>query len=389
MSARAAWTGVLLAGCWTAPPPPPPPLPTPQPARHAELSALAQPATPDEAAARATLGAVVAAWAIDPAEPWALSHALLATGPTLALADGARATDALVNRWGGWTEAGVRFPKIVGTTRVEPHTDLILKSLVGLGLPPSTPIEVGGRAGTLADVYAGSVARVWVDGGAASVAWDDLPWTVQALAAWTPPHAVWVADGHRTGIDALTHALAARLDKETAEIAAASASGGPLVKRGQGIFSYTCGGAHLLQAVAAAVAAGHGEPGDVEIVRRQVALHRWRFGAELAVTDQALAAAPEYRLLLTVQRLKFVGHWVETSHRLAAQGFLGADARAEVDRAEAELVASVRMLQDTGVLERMPALRAEREQTWLDVLGDSAHAAYGLDLGSGAARVVW
>lgn len=368
------------------------PWPVPQAARHREASPLLRALTPAEQAARARLEAVVRANGVDLGEPWALGHALIALGADTTLPSGEPALDALFATWARPAPGGgVRFATREGQKRVEPHADLVLKEVVDLGLGPDHAITVKGTPSTLAALYRGALGRTWADEHGAARPANDLVWTLQGVAAWSPPHATWTTeDGQRGDVDALTHALVVELQRGQGPLVDAQQTGLPLVKRGQGIFRFTCGGAHLVQAVAAAVAAGHGRDGDRAAVEVHAGLHRFRLAAELALIDDALRTAPEHATVLTVQRLKFLGHWIETTHRLVAQGFLPPEegVAAELVTAGAELAVTVRSLEEQGVLDGMDALRGAVLQTWLDLIGDSAHAVRAWDITAGA-PIVW
>jgi hypothetical protein len=344
------------------------------------LSPLAAPLTRRAEAARVRLDVFVRAHAATPEQPWALTHALLALGPELKVGESA-AIDLLFSRWAAHEEGHPGFPTVAEGVAVEPHPDLVLKTLVELGVPPTRSVEVAGRASTVAALYAGASARGWAAPDRPAATWDDSAWTLHALAAWTAPH--------EARLDAATAAAAAQLVQDMAPIADALRSGAPLVKERQGIFGYACGGAHWLQAVGTLVGRGHGGAEDRAAMVGVLPAHLGRLEAELALTDAAIEAHPDYRLLLVVQRLKLLGHWLETTHRLAALGLLPADAEARRRVAEANeaLAATVEALDAAGAWTDLSAIRAEREQTWLDLLGDGSHALRALELSAGRARV--
>lgn len=368
-------------------------LPEPLPAAHRAASPWAAPLDADAAAARDRLDALLRAEGLNVERPWVLQHALLALGPTTTLADGRPALDALIARWARSEGGEVTFPREQGGGPVEPHRDLILKTAVELDLPPTHPIEVAGGATTLAALYRSRVAHLAPTAdGIGGTTWNDAAWSLHAVASWTPPHATWTtAEGAAVGIDSLSSALVRRLAAETAAIRASRASGMPMVKDKQGIFAYTCGGAHLLQAAMAATAAGHGMEVDRATVVEEIATNRWRLGQELAMIDGLLAEHPEHATILLVQRMKFLGHWLEGAHRAGASGLVSADdpMRDEVTGAQRELVATVQRLVAAGVFDRLDEVKAQRSQTWLDLLGDGAHALHALRLGEGSATVVW
>ncbi len=349
----------------------------------------------DVAATRALLAEVVRVYALDPENPWAVAHGLLALGPDLTLTNGVSAVDFLFAEYAQEVTVGdaslLRFPTARGAIRIEPHTDLLLKSFAAAGLSPEREVVAAEKPHRLGDLYRGALARTWVDGArvSASGAWNDTPWTLQGLATWAPSELAWTADGHEMTLDGLTHAVVVKLDAEYAFIRKALAEGGTFEKRGQGIFAYTCGGAHLLQGAAYAVARGFGEEGDRATVQAQIPALYARVDVELAQVDAALRARPDYTVILLVQRLKFLGHFLETAHTLAALGLYTPDAaqRAKLDQAAAQLVATVAVIHQGKLFERLPELRAKDEQVYLDLVGDAAHALRGLDLALGESGV--
>lgn len=356
----------------------------------ATASPLASDGGEDVARVRAHLEEAVRTHGLDPTNAWATGHALLALGKDAALPGGANAIDHIFATWGERDALGPRFPREVGGVAVEPHRDLVLKTLVDAGVSPSRAVVVDGQAARVADLWKGAVGRVWVDGDKTSAAsFNDLAWTLHAVSAWAPDDLSWTSEGHAMTLDGLTHAVVSRLEADTAFMAEAQHDHKPLVKQRQGIFSYTCGGAHFVTGAASAVAHGFGQASDREAIRKQAALLIWRFDEELRITDEAIEGHPEYGLLLLVQRLKFVGHFVESLHTLAAMGFVDDDDanRALATRARVELIRTVDRLRAAGAWSKMKSIRADREQTYLDLIGDAAHALHGLDLSTGAATV--
>jgi hypothetical protein len=190
-------------------------------------------------------------------------------------------------------------------------------------------------------------------------------------------------------LDAFTDAVVARHRAEVQFIHDALGSGQVFQKRKQGIFGYTCGGAHLLQGATIAVGRGFGSAESRASLQADVATWFARYAVELRMLDEAMKQYPEYRLQLVIQRLKFLGHMTESAHKLAAAGLL------EPDESQARMlsaildgvVETVRVLRESGVLTELPALRRQDEQLYLDVIGDSAHALHGLNLATGRATV--
>lgn len=364
------------------------------PAREGRVAApLAR--TAEARAARDRLAEVVDAHARDPSNPWAVGHALLVSGSDLTLTNGAPAVDWLFTSYASLAPVDgatwIAFPTRRGPIRIEPHSDLLLDKLVEAGVAPDREVLVGGERHPVSDLWRHSLAHAWVDGHETSYAdWNDTPWALRGLATWAPEGLAWTAvGGHPMTMDAFTHAVVEKLEAETSFLARAIASGTPVQKRGQGIFAYTCGGAHLLQGAAYAVGRGFGEAADRDVIAAQAPILHHRLGLELAQVDAAIAQHPDYTVVLLEQRLKFLGHFLESASQLEALGFYAPDdaARAELKHALDQLVATVTVLERMGVLDRLGELRASNEQVYLDFVGDAAHAVHGIDLATGAATV--
>lgn len=395
--ARPTPTNTAEAGAWT-----PETIGGLQPVAPSREGRVARPIeqTAEIAAALATLGAVVDRYAADPKNPWAVAHGLLARGQGFALSDGRPAVDALLEDWSEPVQVGglslLRFPSRKGEARVEPHTALQLKNMSEVGVAPDRAVVVGGQDRTVADLYRGTVVSSWLDmtGNKASFSSpDDVGWLVQAIAAWAPADGLsWRStEGVSTDLALLTRFSVAALVKETAFLAEAMAAGQGFERKGQGIFRYTCGGAHLLQGAAYAVARGYGSDKEQAAMKAQAAILLYRFPREQAITDSALQSHPDHRLRLMSQRLKFAGHALESASKLVILGFLEPGeaelgAMADMARSIAETTTA---LDRGGAFTKLPELRAQDEQLYLDLVGDAAHAVRGLELALGRQALPW
>jgi len=392
------------------------------------------PIPPDQTAidAAMALKTLVRDRATDPGNPWAISHALLAIGPETELANGKKAVDWLFEEYAETFEVCgetlIRFPRKRGDIRIEPHTDLILKALTENGIPPERKVTVQGKQLTVGHLYRGSLHRAWVDASSKPAAgapekdvtwdtvpfgppsdgsgtttqnWNDAPWALQALSAYAPDDLAWTADGgHEMTMDRFTHATVDRIDAETQALQIAMRSGSTFDKvqasKDGGLVSMTCGGAHMLQGTAHALGRGFGESGDKARFQAQVDILFWRYQSELDTYTEMLQTQPRYRTLIMMQRLKFLGHFLETTHKLVILGQLQPDAEQEriMRDASIQLIATVAVLQQTGILANIHKLVEPdtpevypgvitNEQLYLDYLGDSAHGYRGLDLALG------
>ena len=134
---------------------------------------------------------------------------------------------------------------------------------------------------------------------------NDLAWSLQALSTWAPEDLTWKAhDTYAMNMDDFVLFAAVVLEKESKTLIDAMKSGAGFTKDGKGIFSYTCGGSHLLQAVAHGYGMGFGGDRVKEILGVQNELLYYRFVRELNIYDQLMKSNPDYKQILLLQRLK-------------------------------------------------------------------------------------
>ena len=373
---------------------------------HSVMDALQQPTrlgvtpvpisadSPEVKGARAILRRVVQDHARDPDNPWAIAHALLALGPHLTLSNGANGVEHVFEAYGEERSVGrssfIGFPVKRGEIRVEPHRDLILKALTEAGVSPDRTVKVAGKERKVSELYQHSLSSTWVNGSETSFKdWDDAPWTIQALSTWAPDELAWTAGGHSMTMDQLVSAGVQALRKETAFLHVALDQGSTVQKRKQHIFRYTCGGAHMLQGISYAVARGFGTEADRRAIQEEIPVMFYRYKMELTELDAFIKTRPDYRHLLLAQRLKFLGHFLETTHKFAALGLFTPNESQQQTMKECagQLIATVAVLEDTKILGHLNGVRQLDEQLYLDFVGDSAHALRGLDLATGTATI--
>ncbi len=350
--------------------------------------------------ALATLGRVVEAWDGDPDNAWAVAHGLLARGSEFRLTTGLAALPHLFAVFAEPRQVGaitlVGFPKERAGVPAESHTDLILKNLSEIGLQPSASFPMGDGTVTAADLYRYTVLKTFLRAAENKSSFadpNDMPWGLQALAAWAPPDGLrWVAtDGTPMDLDELTHFVVAVATKESKFMFDAARAGQSFERKGQPLFSYTCGGAHLVQGASYAVARGFGAKDDRKFIAAQGPLLLYRLPIELAIYDDAMKTSRQHHERLLVQRMKFLGHWLETMSKLQILGLFTPDEQQahSVEGAAQNLVLTVRALADLGTFERLAAIRVEEPQLYLDVVGDAAHAIRGLELALGRQTLPW
>ncbi|MFZ5482394.1 MAG: hypothetical protein ACOZNI_36870 [Myxococcota bacterium] len=411
-----AWA---LLACTAEPEAPPPAAPAPPPPPVAPVTVwTAQnvqelvPAAPKEARKVARpipplpaydttlqeLGHVVERYAGDPDNPWAVAHGILARGASFRLTDGREAIPHLFATYAEPRAAGaltlVGFPRSRGEIRVEPHTDLLLKNMGEAGVAPDATFPSAQGTSSVADLYRWTLLKTYLEPRSNHSSYDspnDVPWGLQALAQWAPPGELqWVAvDGTPMDLDDLTDFAVTVLAKESGFLAEAMAKGQKFEKAGQGVFKYTCGGAHLLQGASYAVARGYGSPKGRQLMAAQAAIQLYRLPIELAIYDEATKRNPKHKTRLLVQRMKFLGHFLESTAKLEALGFYSPDdAQLRlIEGAAQNLALTVEALKRQGTFDHMEELRKEDEQLYLDVVGDAAHAVRGLELALGRGSI--
>ncbi len=356
-------------------------LPPPRVATRAEL-----------AATLATLEARARGPAGDDTHPWALAHGLVAFGPRFQTQSGKRAVDVMASfaeqRGVGGKNLWL-FPRRKDASLVEPHKHLLIKTMLesGVGLDEKFTTSTGAQI-TLRTLVqdARSEAALPAD----DTAWHDAAWTLSAMHS--ADELGLTAPAGALSTDALAVAALARLETDNHVV---TSYAGPLETafepgsslreakaKKTGIYGHSCGGMHLVQAVLSTNA--RADAARKSRTHKQLGVLLFRYESERLTLIKLLQAHPDQGLLLRVQRLKLYGHLVETLTLARSLGYL--DESTEGGKklwqlalhAAADLVDVVRELDAGGVYLRLDAIRAEREQTYLDLVGDACHGIRGL-----------
>lgn len=321
-------------------------------------------------------------WGADPSNPWALAHGVETYGAQFKAADGRLAVDVMVDDFlekrtnGEWF-----FPTTKNGVPVDPHRDHQVATLVRAGLPYTrtfSPKSAPGEKVALGDLV--EQLRKKLDPTAPDLMREGA-WTIEALAkVSTGKQASWKnAAGKPVSMAQVMDRAASWITEQHQFLDDARKQGVPMVqKRKQFIWSLPCGGFHHINAAwswnDSAFRKRHHRDLDTLV---QVLLYR--LDAESKVYDAALAQAPQYKLQLNVQQLKFYGHWLETVAHLREDGLWPKTMRANaaVARARDRLSQAVASLRDAGVSNRMTELKTAMPQIYLDLIGDSCHALVG------------
>lgn len=346
------------------------------------------------------LGTVVERYDGDPDNAWAIAHGILARGPEFRLTNQLGAVAQLFSVFAEPRPVGaltlVGFPAERDGVGVEPHTDLILKNLSEVGITPDQSFPMAAAQVTGADLYRYTLLKTFLrpkENKSSFKDPNDMPWGLQALVAWAPTHDMrWVAtDGTPMDLNELTDFMVLVLTKESKFMFDAMRAGGKFERKGQPLFAYTCGGAHLLQGTSYAVARGFGNDENRKYVAAQGPLLLYRLPIELSIYDDAMRSHRELREKLLVQRMKFLGHWLESMAKLQILGLFSPDDMQAhtIEGAAQNLALTVMELEKLGTFDHLDALKLSDHQLFLDVLGDSAHAVRGLELALGRQTLRW
>lgn len=336
-------------------------------------------------------------WAADPTNPWALAHGIKTLGPGFLASDGRKAVDVIVRDFllrntlpdGGAGQGApygfLRYGQ--DGTPIEPHTNLNTKALVAdAKMPLSTKLKASWGSVTLRQLV-DSAKLGFRHSPAVPEYWRDVGWTLGVFALTEKPGATWkTSDGQTIKLDQVFDDALAELEVETADIKAGIEKHLPQVdKRKQGVYAHSCGGLHFVQGVLAWARHPEVKKRWGKRLDDQVAIHFYRLESERrqyeAAYQQSITSMPQFKLPVLVQMVKFYGHWLETvAHFRDDFGFKPTELqKQDINRAKAFLDIAVRALEENKSLEQMTQLKTTQKQVYLDLIGDSCHAAHGLE----------
>lgn len=317
--------------------------------------------------------------------PWALAHGITLEGRSFMALDGRLATDIIVSdflrREGKAPKEDLRFDAFAPNGMpVEPHPNLMVKTLLLAGVQPSRSFRVPGGPPVTLGALVEDLKRDFRRDSALS---PHGAWTLDALSHALPPGSSFTnGAGETIRLDEVMDEALALLEREQAELLAGMKAGLPQVpKRKQGIYAHPCGGLHLFQAVATHARHPSVRKAWGPRLDTQVDVLFYRLGSESRQYDAALTSAPpEYRLPVLIQMVKFYGHFLETLGRYREEtGWKPTPAqRQSVDQARALLDGASSRLNASLQLLDMTSFQSTQPQLSLDLIGDSCHAAHGL-----------
>ncbi len=370
-------------------------LPTPSSSSPApEAHAPRRPTRAEARALAKRLGDAARAGASDPKSPWALAHGMVAFGPSFAAADGRAASEVIVS-FAELTSAGDKklwlFPEKKQGAPVEPHRFLLVKTLLESNVPLDQSFSTStGEKVTLSRLVAD--LRAAARPPETDADFQHVAWQISAVAEHV--RRVPAAGDQDPKLASLIEAALGRLEADQKVVEGyggppekAFDEGSPLhaaKREKKGIYGHSCGGMHLIQAAATALAIMHRED-DERRFRKQLGVLLFRYELERPAYAALLARHPEQGLLIRLQQQKFFGHLIETLTLARSLGLTATQTEGgrridqTIRHAAGDLIDVSGQLLDGGVYERLDAIRKDREQTYLDLIGDACHALRGLE----------
>jgi hypothetical protein len=345
------------------------------------LLGLATAAPPASPSTLEQLRAVCRTHAAAPSNPWALAHGITLEGRGFRARDGRLAAELIVSDFLRREEPGRGLyfePFTPEGTPIEPHPALLVKTLVRAGIPLGRTFRASWGPVALREL----VEELRRDFQPAAARLPDGAWALDALSQGLAPGASFQnGEGETVRFDAVMEEALVTLEHAQAELAAGMKAGLPQVaKQKQGIYAHPCGGLHFFQAVAGWARHPSVRKAWGGRMGAQVEVLVYRLGSEARQYEAALAQAPEHRLALLSQSLKFYGHFLETLGRYRRENGWSPtpSQRQAVTRAHQLLDATVRRLGEAGAFRDMERLAKQQPQLYLDLVGDACHAANGL-----------
>ncbi|MBL8954679.1 MAG: hypothetical protein JNK82_28130 [Myxococcaceae bacterium] len=261
-------------------------------------------------------------------------------------------------------------------TPIEPHTNLIAKTLVLAGVPPATKYKTKRGGEVTLQALVDEAKRGFRHSPASEEYWKDVAWTLDLFSQTTPASD---APFNKVMDDAL-----GELERATLDLKNGMATGQMVPKRKQGIYAHSCGGMHFVQAVLSWARHPEVKKRWGKRVDTQVDIVFFRLESERQQYDAALeAGGAQYKLQILTQMVKFYGHFLETTARLKSdlKWTPNESQKQSISKAKAYLDHAVRLLEadKTFTDPRMQSIKQSQPQIYLDLIGDSCHAAHGYD----------
>lgn len=320
--------------------------------------------------------------------PWAISHALLAFGPELTLEGGEKAVHRLTTKLLRDDPAKGPHFELTGTPEAigEMHPHLAFKTLAETG------VEAELRARLAAAAMKNFQFPVTYEN------WDDTAWLLTALILSPGFSSTTKLGSSGRTLGDLAQGALSQVEAGDALVARSLAEGGvenfrrPSGGKGteeSGIWAFTCGGQHLLQASITAFQKGVLPASERERLAARIKLLPQRVAGESGFRERekagALAKGADPIVAqhnCTLSLLKLNGHAMETYAKARDAG-LGnpTELKTSADQCHATLERTVGEFQAKADLTKyLPLIRTGQPPTWRLWFGDGCHAIHGVGM---------
>lgn len=329
----------------------------------------------------------------DADEPWAAVHGVLALGKDFKLSDGSSAMEQSVLRHAQMKKGRVTFQAFNSDGEpISPHPGLFAKVALEVGH------KLEGEALKKKGITGEKMARDSIHDLDVQRSLHNQEWMLEVLfrigsdseKKAAAEKALSLLESEQKYIEPML----ADWDKSVESFVkkARKVKGRPVP---EAIHRYFCGGTHLFHAVTLAISKGLlGSDGKTRYAK-QMKILLFRAQAESSYWNRQMAKVYEASMpktqktflldLFYTQKLKILGHTVESWHKARLwKAYSGTEKDKKIMVAVVkDLESTVESIQRRGLYQRLPLLQASKQtqQMRRDLIGDSAHALYGLKLG--------
>lgn len=350
----------------------------------------------EELSGEEILEAVVQECCLDPEDPWSLAHGIIVYGKELRVESGELAYQRLVEDNCYYNKKGepAFLPRTKDGLPIESHPGLFFKTLLEVGVAPSTRFKLKDREISFAELVLG-YARRYRRGMLLSSdgpAFHNHGWLLEVVAGAAeqgdhPELAELLVEVRAEALEVLAQNqayfkayMSGEGDSETYEKASIQKDGRPQPAE---IHRYYCEGFHFFQSVQRM----HGKTLPA-LLKEQYEIGLYRLNLESAYWARTLAqvrrmySSDASRLQrfedeLLSQRLRLLGHGLETFLRAIQLGVLDRiEVESALDKAFEELEETVGELHRLQTFDRLGPSQRRRRDLYHEFVGDAAHALH-------------
>ena len=350
---------------------------------------------PGELSGEEILEAVVQERCLSPNDPWALAHGILVYGKELRLESGEFAYQRLVEDNLYYNTSGEPAFKLRTKDNfpIESHPGLFFKTLLEVGVAPSSRFALENREVSFAELVRG-FARRYRPGmvlASSGPPFRNHAWLLEVVSGAAeqgdPELAQLLVEVRTEALEVLAQNQAyfkpfmnGERDGEVYEKPSTPSDGRPQPAE---IHRFYCEGFHLFQSVQRM----HGKTLPA-LLKEQYEIALYRLNVESAYWARTLAQVRQkynsnqsklqvFEDELLAQRLKLLGHGLETYLRAIHLGVLDrAPVEGALDRAFEELDDTVVQLHELQTFDRLESIQRRNRVLYHELVGDAAHALH-------------